>query len=366
MSSPPFRRRVAAFSILSLGALVGGYFLLVPQSECKAEPPRQATKGATSQEVPVEVLVITSESFELPVPATGTLVPQESVTLVSELSRRLTKVRAKEGTAVKKGDILFELDSTDLAAQRKRLTVQLSLAERNAARQRELLKESVTSATEADAAQTAEQEILAEKQILEVSLAKTFIRAPFDGVLGLRKVSEGTWVSPATPLITIQDISALKIDFRIPEKHAASIHKGGTFQVIVDGQAEPFVGEIVATEPSVDLESRSLLVRGVVRASEGLVPGTFAKVELPLVVKEALLVPAIAIIPGVEGRAVFVAREGKAHLVPVELGPRGPERVQVLSGLKSGDAVIVSNLLRLRNGVAIQVEKTTLTENEKP
>jgi membrane fusion protein (multidrug efflux system) len=366
MSSPTFRRRVTAVSILGLGAVVGGYFLLVPQKECKADPPAQTKGAAASQEVPVEVLLIKSESFELPVPATGTLVPQESVTLVSELSRRLTKIRAEEGTAVKKGDVLFELDSSDLAAERKRLTVQLSLAERNAARQKELLKESVTSLSEADAAQTAEQEILAEKQILEVSIAKTFIRAPFNGVLGLRQVSEGSWVSPATPLITIQDVSALKIDFQIPEKHASSIHKGGTFQVIVDGQAHPFVGEIVATEPSVNLESRSLSVRGVVRASEGLVPGTFAKVELPLVVKEALLVPAIAIIPGVEGRGVFVAREGKAHLVPVELGPRGPERVQVLSGLKSGDAVIVSNLLRLRDGVAIQVEKTTQTETKNP
>src|SRR5690606_42046191 len=92
------------------------------------------------------------------------------------------------------------------------------------------------------------------------------------------------------------------------------------------------------------------------RSSDLLMPGTFATVELPLVVKDALLVPSIPIIPGVEGRSVFVAREGKAQLVPVELGPRSPERVQVISGLTAGDAVIISNLLRMRSGIPIQIE----------
>lgn len=345
-------------SILGIGTLIGGVFVSRSRSECQAEPAAAAAKTAVAAGLPVEVLVLKGEPFELPVPATGTLVPQESVTLVSELSRRLKKVHAQEGTVVKKGEVLFELDSSDLVAERRRLTVQLSLAKRNAARQKELLRETVTSASEADAAETAEQEVLANQRILDVSIAKTLIRAPFDGLLGLRKVSEGAWVSPATPLITLQDVSALKIDFQVPERHASAIAVGGKFQLLVVGQSRPFEGHVIATEPSVNTESRSLSVRGLVQAAEGLVPGTFAKVELPLVLKNALLVPAIAIIPGVEGRGVYVARDGKAKLVPVVLGARGPQRVQVLSGVVPGDSVIVSNLLRLRDGLAVRVENT--------
>lgn len=356
MSSPHRFRRAVTLSILGIGTLIGGFVLFRAQSECKADSLPKSAKTKAAEEIPVQILVVKSEPFELPVPATGTLVPQESVSLVSELSRRLTKVHAKEGQSVKKGDLLFELDSTDLVAERQRLTVELSLAQRNSARQKELLRERVTSAAEADSADSAEQQLLASRRVLDVSIAKTVIRAPFSGTLGLRKISEGAWVSPSTPLITIQDTSALKIDFQIPERHAPAIVVGGKFQVTVDGQPHPFEGQIVATEPSVNTESRALSVRGIVQAGEGLVPGTFAKVELPLVLKDALLVPAIAIIPGVEGRGVFVARGGKAHFVLVELGPRSPDRVQVLSGLAVGDSVIVSNLLRLRDDVAIQVE----------
>lgn len=362
MPAPALFRRTATFTILALGLVAGGAYFFRSRTDYKAEPPSAAQKASATPDVPVEVFVIKGEPFKLPVPATGTLVPRESVTLVSELSRRLIKVRAKEGASVKKGEILFELDSTDLVAERQRLTVQLSLAKRNAARQKELLRESVTSAAEADEAESTEQEVLANQRILDVALAKTVIRAPFDGVLGLRQVSEGAWVSPSTPLITIQDTSALKIDFQIPERHASAIKVGGKFQVMIEGQPDPYLGEIVATEPSVSLESRSLSVRGLVQAGHGLMPGTFAKVELPLVINDALLVPSIVIIPGVNGRSVFVARNGKAELVPVELGPRGPERVQVISGLAAGDSVIVSNLLRLRSGIPIQIEDSAQTE----
>ena len=348
------RRITALFAGL---ALIGtaGFVLLRHQQECKAETPSSA-KDPVDKSVSVVTLDVKAERFSMSIPATGTLLPRETVTLVSELSRRLIKIDAEEGARVKKGAALFELDTTDLRAERRRLEVQLGLAKSNAARQQELFTARVGSMAEVEAAQSARQEIEASLGILDVTLAKAVIRAPFDGTLGLRKVSAGAWVTPATLLITIADTSELKIDFRVPERHADAVRPGATFSVHLDGQAQALPGQVLATESAIDVDSRSLLVRGVIKSEGAVVPGSFARVDLPLVLTDAILIPSIAVIPSVEGRGVFVARDGKAHLIPIEVGARTPERVQVTSGIKVGDQVITSNLLRLQNGTSIRLE----------
>lgn len=332
-------------------------------------PSKQTERGAKGQakEIEVRTLELVPQDFEVPVSATGTLLPREGVEIVSELSRRLIRIAADEGEWVKKGAVLFELDASDLAAERKRLALQLSLARRTAQRQDELLRELVTTEAEADVARTQEQELGAAIHALDVTLAKAVIRAPFDGRLGLRNVSVGAWVTPSTPLISIEDTTQLKIDFQIPERHAAAIRPGDTFKVVVEAYPKAFEGKVLATQPSVDPRSRSLTVRGCVTAQDAPMPGSFAKVELPVVSHDALLIPPISVIPGVEGRGVFVEREGIAHLVPVTLGSRTPSQVQVLGGLNVGDRVIVTNLLRLREGIAVDAEATSpASETEQP
>jgi len=373
---PPFfreKRRLFLSSALLLISMTAVAFFLRPQPECQAKstqpaqvngptvaPPRAKTGSASSTSpstVPVRTLVVKTERFETPLPATGTLVPKETVTLVSELSRRLARIAVDEGQQVEKGALLFELDTSELTAERKRLDVQLELARKSAQRQRELVRAQVGTEAEAEVAETQVEELLASRKMLDVTLSKAQIRAPFSGTLGLRKVSVGTWVTSATPLITLSDTSQLKIDFRIPERHASAVKIGATFRLSVGGQPQPFTGTVLATEPSVDVESRSLAVRGVVEGS-GLVPGTFAKVELPVVVDNAILVPNLAVVPGVAGRGVFVVRDGRARLTQVELGERNPDRVQVLAGLAVGDQVIISNLLRVQDGTLVSVEST--------
>ena len=350
-------RPLAVLAIAAIALLAATVVFFRSQKECRAQPSASTkTRGAFPDALPVSVMKVQPDEFPTPVPATGTLLPRESVTIVSELSRRLVRILAKEGTRVKKGDLLFSLDASDLVAEKRRLQVQRKLAMRNAERQDDLLRSAITSEAEADAARTLEKEIEASEQVLSVTLDKTQIRAPFDGILGLRRVSEGAWVTPSTPLITISDTSQLKIDFRVPERHAAQIRVGNDFRVYVDGRNKAYSGRVIATEPSIDEASRSLLVRGLVEAEDELVPGMFAKVEIPVVRSQALLVPTIAIIPGISGRGVYVVHDGKAKLVPVELGPRTADRVQVTSGLAAGDEVIVSNLLRLRDGAAIRIE----------
>lgn len=349
------KRRITA--LLAVLALVGtaGFVLLRKQQECKAETPSQA-KSPADRSISVATLTVKTERFSMSIPATGTLLPRETVTLVSELSRHLIKIYAEEGAQVKKGDPLFELDTSDLRAERRRLEVQLELAKSNATRQQELLNARVGSMAEVEAAQSQREEIEASRSILDVTLAKAIVRAPFNGTLGLRKVSTGAWLTPSTALITIADTTELKIDFRVPERHAEAVRPGATFSVNLEGQAAALAGQVIATEATVDVASRSLLVRGVVKSDGNVVPGSFARVNLPLVLDDAILIPSITVIPSVEGRGVFVARDGKAVMVPVEIAARTPERVQITSGLSPGDQVITNNLLRLQSGTPIRVE----------
>lgn len=354
------RFRRLSWAIFTLGFLGAGLAVALlasrPESEVRPDSlPHAGAAAPVPRAIPVEIVRVKATTFRLPVPATGTILPKESVQIVSELPRRLVRIRAGEGEQVQKGAVLFELDSADLVAERARLSTQKELATRNVQRQRELLAEAITTATEADAAETLVKDLDAQSRLLDITIQKTSIRAPFDGVLGLRRVSEGAWVNSSTVLTTLEDRSELKIDFKVPERHASTIRVGDSFRIQLESKATEFDGQVIATEPSVDTTSRSLTVRGRIANHEALIPGTFAKVELPVNFDNALLIPAIAVLPSVDGRSVFVERENTARLVAVEIGARDADRLQVVRGLEPGDSLIVSNLLRLRDGTPVQV-----------
>ena len=335
-----------------LSALVG---YAIQRPSASAAGPGAAPSAAVAAPIPVDVVTVAEEAFDVQVQATGTLLARESVELVSELSRRLVKVRADEGAQVKKGQVLFELDAADLNAELGRLEVQARLAKVTLDRSQRLSSEGLSTQQELDTARANLDAADAQRRVLGVTLAKTIIRAPFAGTLGLRRVSEGAWLSPSTVLSTLQDTSTLKLDFTLPERYAGLVAQAGAFKFKVSGSGQVFVGKVLAQEPTVDKQTRSMLVRGVVEQQPSLMPGTFATVEVPLRTEQALLVPTIAVVPDVDGRRVFVVTDGVAKAVPVELGARTSDRVQVLSGLKPGDQVVTSNLLRMRNGAKVKL-----------
>jgi membrane fusion protein (multidrug efflux system) len=345
----------------ALGVLAGGSWLWQSSGEKASPVPsagavRNDTAAAPpAQAISVEVHRVQAEPLEVQVTATGSLLGRESVQIVSELSRRLVKVHAEEGMRVAKGALLFELDATDLAAELAKLEVQARLTRATLDRTERLMAEGLSNQQELDLASARVDEVTADRQALRVTLSKTQIRAPFAGTLGLRRVSEGAWVSPSTLLSTLQDTSTLKLDFTLPERYAGAVRTGGAFRFRVEGRPETFEGTVGAIEPSVDPATRSLLVRGVIDGSTQLLPGSAASVEVPLRVDQALLVPPIAIIPGIEGRRVFVVDGGRARSTPVELGYRTPDRVQIVGGLSEGDQVITTNLLRIRDDVPVSV-----------
>lgn len=359
------RCKCLAVTQFSRGALVILALLTGPSAlvgcgkeRAKAETRPGAGAGASAPKaVPIEVQVVRSRVLDVPVRATGTLLPAESVQIVAELSRRLVRISAEEGAEVKQGQVLFELDHADLDAQLAELTVSEELAKKTAARHAELLKEFATSQAEYDAALTRVDELTAARRTLAVTRDKAVIRAPFSGVLGLRQVSQGAWVSPSTPLITLSSVKSLKVDFRIPERYAAHVGVGRELELEVEGRAEKLRGKISATEGSVDASSRSLAARALIEDAKGVPAGSFAKIELPVRVGDALTVPAIVVIPGAGGSSVYVERDGRVISTKIEIGLRGPDWVLVEQGLSVGDRVATSSLLRLKDGAAVEVQK---------
>jgi len=301
-----------------------------------------------------ELHTVQKEEFARTVTTIGTLRANESVELLPELSRRLTGILVQEGASVEMDEILFQLDDSDLRAGLAELEARIRLAAVNRDRAANLLPNQAISQQEFDLA-AAEVEILeAQKAAREVELAKTSIRAPFAGRTGVRQVSAGALVSPATPLITVQDISAIKIDFSLPERHASELRLGLPFSFTVAGKSQTFTGEVIVIEPAIDELTRSLRVRGLCKEPGDLLPGGFADVTLTLDGGgEGFLIPSQALVPSPRGQGVYVIADGQAELRPVETGLRTADRVQVLRGLEAGETIATTNLLRLRPGLAV-------------
>ncbi|MBC8128649.1 MAG: efflux RND transporter periplasmic adaptor subunit [Gloeobacteraceae cyanobacterium ES-bin-144] len=301
-----------------------------------------------------EVYLVKSAPFAQTLSTVGTLRANESVTLVSELSRRLVKIQVQEGSDVKTGDLLFKLDDSDLQAELTEIEARLKLAATNKERVDNLLPRKAISQQEFDIS-TSELRILeAKREIQAVQISKTEIRAPFAGRVGVRQVSEGAYVSPTTPLITLQDVSRIKVDFPLPERYAGEVKTGQKFSFTVAGNGHAFEGAVTVIEPAIEAVTRSLLVRGLCSAPQGLLPGGFAEVTLTLdKIDNGFMVPSQAIVPSPRGQGLYLIENGKARMQSVDIGIRTDEQVQILNGIKEGDVVVTTNLLRIRPGVEV-------------
>lgn len=340
-----------AIAFFSIRAMRGGS----APSGAPAPSPMTAPQDAALQ---AETYVVAAVPIHDTVATIGTLAANESVNVVSELSRRLAKIAVAEGTDVDKGDLLFKLDDEDLKAKLAELDVQRQLSARTEERQRALLgyDKKALSQQAYDQAVAELRGIEAQMTSLRVTLAKTEIRAPFHARVGLRRVSEGAWITPEIVMTTLQDTSRIKIDFSLPERHAGAVAIGTQFSFRVASRAESFEGRVIAIEPVIDAPTRSVMVRGLADNTKGtLIPGAFATVEVPIERPLAgMLIPAQALVPSATGYSAFVLREGRAALQEVETGLRTRDSVEIVRGLQMGDTVITSNLLRMRPGVRVE------------
>jgi membrane fusion protein (multidrug efflux system) len=324
---------------------------LVVLSPMHAQGPPAAVKA--------ESHTVKALPFAEKIQTVGTLRANESVTLVAESSRRLTKVVCVEGAQVKAGDLLFQLDDAELQTELLEIESRLSLALANKQRNEDLLPSKAISQLEADMTAAEWRVLDAQKQTKLVEISKTKIVAPFAGRLGTRKVSEGTFLTPAMPLIDLHDVAQIKIDFSLPERYASAIKVSQDFTFTIAGQGKVHAGTVTVIEPAIDPQTRSLLLRGICTEPEGLIPGGFADVSIPLSASAtSLMVPTQAIVPSPRGHGVYLVTNGKAQFKEVTIGTRTNDQVQILRGLAEGDVIATTNLNRIRPGVDVSLVTT--------
>ena len=323
-----------------------------------AAPQGRSAAGAPAA-VGVEVASARVMALADDVQAVGTLRANESVVVRPEIAGRIVSIAFADGARVARGALLVALDDSVLAAQAEQARAELGLARTSYERTRDLAGRNFVSGSALDQAAATLKVQQARLELAEAQLAKTRIRAPFAGVLGLRNVSVGAVVGESTQLVTLEDVSQMKVDLRLPERFLGQLARGQSIQVEVDAfPGRSFEAVLDALDAQVDADGRALLARGRLANPEGVLrSGMFAKARIVLRDKpQAIVVPEAAIQP--VGGETFVYRvvQDKATRVPVRTGQRRDGQVEILDGLAAGDTVVVAGHQRLtRNEMAVRV-----------
>lgn len=288
---------------------------------------------------------------------TGSLLANNSVDLRNEVAGRLTHLYFKEGERVEVGALLVKINDDDLQAQLRKLTLEKEMAAKTEGRQKDLLNVNGISQQDYDAALNNVNALQADIDVVKAQIAKTEVRAPFSGTVGLRNVSEGAYLAAFTTIATLQQLDPMKLEFTLPERYRDRLKTGDSVSFHIESSAKAFSGAIYAFEPMVDAATRSVKVRASCRNNgRQLLPGSFAKVEVPLQrMDDALMVPTQAVIPELRGQKVMVSRNGKATPVKVGLGLRNDTTVQVTSGLQAGDTVLITGIMQVRPDMPVKV-----------
>ncbi|MDX1591866.1 MAG: efflux RND transporter periplasmic adaptor subunit, partial [Balneolaceae bacterium] len=281
----------------------------------------------------------------------------------SEATGIVTDIYFEEGSPVSRGDLLIKINDSELQAQLQRASFRLNLAEQREERQRRLLERGGISQDDYDATLNEVNVLRSELRLINAQIAKTEIRAPFNGVVGLKYVSPGSYISPSTRIASLQELDPVKINFSIPERYLNRITVDDQIIFDVQGVDSTFTGRVYAVEPRINAQTRTLQVRAISENDDKLLyPGAFANIELILEqIDDALMLPSIAIIPELNRQKVFVVRDRTVEQVFIETGIRTSNKAQVLSGLQPGDVVLTTGLLQVRPGMQVEISQLTQT-----
>ncbi|UJP66477.1 efflux RND transporter periplasmic adaptor subunit [Mongoliitalea daihaiensis] len=310
--------------------------------------------------LPVNVVELRPERLENNLNITGTIIPNETVNLRPEIPGLVTKVSFKEGEFVKKGTPLLYLNDDELKAQYERLSYTKKLFESQENRQKQLLEKEAISQEEYDIVLNQFNTNLADLRLVEAQLNKTIIRAPFDGVVGLRQISEGSVIGTADVIANIVNIDPVKIEFSIPERYANRVQLGSKIFFTNDSDGGDVEGTVYAYEPSIETGTRTLRIRATSpNKNRRFLPGMFVRIRYVLGIDEdALMVPSEAIIPELSGYKVFIVNaESKVEERQVTIGTRTDSYVQIMDGVKNGDLVLTTGVLQVRGGMPVNYKK---------
>lgn len=286
------------------------------------------------------------------------LLPDEEVDLSFETSGKIVGIFFREGTLVRKGELLAKINDAPLQAQLSRYEAQLKLAEARVYRQSTLLEKDAVSQEAYEQTTTELATLNADIDLVKANIAQTELRAPFDGIIGLRNVSEGAYASPSTVIAKLTKISPLKIEFSVPAQYAPEIKPGMPLTFTSDGFLQTFNASVYATASMIDQDLRTFMTRAIYPNSNGeLRPGAYTRITLQLVeIPEAITIPSEALIKEMGIDKVYLYKSGKAQPQNVEIGIRTDARVQVLEGIQPGDTLITSGTLQLRTGLNVVLD----------
>ncbi|MBE0676878.1 MAG: efflux RND transporter periplasmic adaptor subunit, partial [Bacteroidales bacterium] len=338
----------------------------VPQAQMQTRP-GQGGGGSPStgggmrggQILNVSGLIITPSVIKEFINSTGTILPDEEVELSFETSGKIVAIYFSEGTRISKGDLLAKINDRHLQAQLLKLEAQRRLAQDKEFRQKSLLERDAISRESYDQIVTELEALDADILLVRARIMETELRAPFDGIIGLRYFSEGSYATTSTKIARLVKVKPLKLEFSINERYAGEIKPGFPITFQIDGILDPFPAKVYALDPKVDMTTRTFTVRAIYpNTNEELKPGRFARINLQLSeVDNAISIPTEALIPEMDGEKVFLFRSGKAMPVKVTTGLRTESVIQITSGLSFGDTIITSGILQLRQSLPVVLDK---------
>ena len=350
---------MSKFGWFIIGLLILIASIIIYNKVLHPKNPSSAANGANKNApVGVNVFVVSPQSLDNDIVASGTLLAYDEIELHSEISGKIISLNINEGSTIKKGDLMVKLFDADLQAQLKKLQAQKETADKNEQRLKQLLNIKGIGEQDYDNVITQQKTLQADIDNINAMISKTEIRAPFNGTIGLKNISIGAYLTPSISIATIQNISQLKLDFTIPEKYGSVIKNGDMLQFKVDGSSEMFTAKTYAIEHKIDADTRSIKARALVQnTSSLLIPGAFAKIDVGLKkIDNALLIPTQCIIPDARFKKVAIVKNGKAEFKKVETGVRNETMIQITNGLEIGDTVITSGLLYVKPNSVLKIK----------
>lgn len=364
-NSPRFLKKFISIFIVVIIVAGIAYPKVKPLFNNQDESAQSSSSSPSSDLLQVEAVVLGYETIEDRIFSSGSVQANEMVELTAETSGIITNIYFEEGTEVTEGDLLVKINDSELQAQKRRAEFRLSLAEQREERQRRLLERGGISQDDYDATLNEVNVLRSEVQLIDAQIEKTEIKAPFSGVLGLKFVSVGAYITPNDAIASLQEINPVKIDFSIPERYIARVKTGDMIEFTVQGVDSTFTGNVYAIEPRINTQTRTLQLRALSDNPDFLLfPGAFANIVLILdEIKDALMVPSISIVPELNAQKVFIVNNGVVEERQIQTGIRTSEKVQVVNGLEQGDMILTTGLLQVRPGMEVEITEKRRTPN---
>lgn len=347
-------------ALIGAGLISYGAYRYFSGEDKKPEQPvvAQSRQGGGGRVLNVNAVTIQEQRLTDDYRIMGRLYPDEEVDLTFQTSGLVTNINFTEGTHVKEGQLLAKVNDAPLQAQLQKLEAQIKLAEDRVFRQSALLEKDAVSKEAYEQVKTDLATLEADIKLIKANIDLTELRAPFDGVIGLRQISEGTYASPSTVLARLTKVSPIKIEFAVAERYSNQVNVGTQIAFDIENNRNVFYGSVYAKETTVHQSTNTLTIRALYPNYNGVLqPGRTANITIRMLdIPNAIAIPSEAIIAEMGIDKVFLYKSGKARPVTVTKGIRTASHVQIIDGLHVGDTLITSGILQLRTDLDVTLD----------